>query len=54
MKDHTNRLSYLEDPTGNELYRVNVFPKKGISLNPEWEEKDKRSISDQSLRSTKL
>lgn len=54
IKDHTNRLSYLEDPTGNELYRVNVFPKTGISLNPEWEKEDKRSISDQSLRSSKL
>jgi len=54
IKDHTNRLSYLEDPTGNELYRVNVFPKTGISLNPEWRKEDKRSISDQSLRYSKL
>lgn len=54
IKDHTNRLSYLEDPKGNELYRVNVFPKTGISLNPEWGEEDKRAISDQILRYSKL
>lgn len=35
IKDHTNRLSYLEDPKENELYQVNGSPKMEISLNPE-------------------
>lgn len=34
-KDNTNRLNYQADPTGNELYRADVSPATGISLNPE-------------------
>lgn len=45
IKDHTNRLSYLVDPTGSELYRANVFPATGISLNPERKKDTKEALA---------
>jgi len=47
ITDHTNRLSYQVVLTGSELYRANVFPAKGISLNPEWRENTKEALAIQ-------
>lgn len=33
------------DPTGTELYRANVFPATGISLNPEKRKNTKEALA---------